>query len=88
MSKFAFKALKELRIHYCQTSPASSGLREFVKANFAEMKKTNPALPIMVRECAGAAPKMTGRFDKGVEKTIGMTDMDEKSIISKLKEFS
>mmetsp|Transcript_7786 Transcript_7786/g.9435 ORF Transcript_7786/g.9435 Transcript_7786/m.9435 type:complete len:89 (+) Transcript_7786:42-308(+) len=87
MSRFAFKAIQELRIHFCQTSSKSAGLRQFVKSNFAEMKKANPALPIMVRECEGATPKITARYDMGIEKSIPVADMDEKAIDSKLKEF-
>ncbi len=36
--------------------------REFVVANYAEMKKANPHFPILVRECAGTEAKLTARY--------------------------
>jgi hypothetical protein len=36
--------------------------REFVLANYAELKKANPALPILVREAAGTEAKLIARY--------------------------
>mmetsp|Transcript_5183 Transcript_5183/g.10106 ORF Transcript_5183/g.10106 Transcript_5183/m.10106 type:complete len:90 (-) Transcript_5183:212-481(-) len=87
MSRFAFKAVQELRINFCRASQNSAGIRDFVKANFAEMKKVNPTLPIMVREFDGVEPKITARFDMGVEQSLSVADMDEKTIDTKLKDL-
>ncbi|KAI8144457.1 thioredoxin-like protein [Fennellomyces sp. T-0311] len=62
------KGLKELRVHFCQTSPASSGLREFIGQNYAAIKKANPELPILIREASGVEARVFARFDKGVER--------------------
>jgi hypothetical protein len=43
-------------------SDANAVCREFVVSNYAEMKKTNPHFPILVRECAGAEAKLTARY--------------------------
>jgi hypothetical protein len=39
--------------------------REFLAANYVEMKKGNPELPILVRECAGAEAKLIARYGEG-----------------------
>lgn len=56
------KGVQELRFAFCQTSPASAGLREFVTKNYNTLKSGNPRLPILVREASGAQPKITARF--------------------------
>lgn len=53
--------LKELRIHFCQKSDASSGVREFIKNNYVTIKKNNPKFPILIRECSGITPKIWAR---------------------------
>lgn len=40
--------------------------REFVLANYAELKKANPALPILIRESAGAEAKLVARYGAGM----------------------
>ncbi|KAI9249183.1 thioredoxin-like protein [Phascolomyces articulosus] len=62
------KGLKELRVHFCQTSPASSGLREYIAQNYTAIKKANPELPILIREASGVEARVFARFDKGVER--------------------
>ncbi|KAI8887978.1 NADH dehydrogenase, alpha subcomplex, subunit 2 [Backusella circina FSU 941] len=64
------KGLKELRLQFCQTSPASSGLRDFVAKNYTGIKQANPELPILVREASGTEARAFARFDKGVEHKV------------------
>ncbi|KAG1175218.1 hypothetical protein G6F70_004298 [Rhizopus microsporus] len=64
------KGLKELRLHFCQTSPASSGLRDFVAKNYLTIKQANPELPILIREASGVEARAFARFDKGVERKV------------------
>jgi NADH dehydrogenase (ubiquinone) 1 alpha subcomplex subunit 2 len=54
-------ALRELRIHLCQKSSASSGAREFIEQSYVGIKKANPKFPILVRECSGIAPRVWAR---------------------------
>ncbi|KAF9571820.1 ndufa2, NADH:ubiquinone oxidoreductase 10.5kD subunit [Mortierella alpina] len=63
MSAFT-KSLKELRVHFCQTSPASNGIRQFVASNYTAVKAANPNLPILIREAKGAEAKIFARFGK------------------------
>ena len=36
--------------------------REFIFSNYAELKKANPLLPILVRECSGVEAKLVARY--------------------------
>ncbi|CAG9863279.1 unnamed protein product [Phyllotreta striolata] len=80
-------ALKELRIHLCQTGQGSQGVREFIEKCYVELKSSNPKFPILIRECSGVEPRVWARYEKGKEKCSTLKDMssDEvKSVISKL----
>ncbi|KAF9349086.1 MAG: thioredoxin-like protein [Benniella sp.] len=83
MSAFA-KSLKELRVHFCQTSPASNGLRQFVASNYAAVKAANPNLPILVREAKGAEARIFARFEHGQEKKIVLDGLSAKEVEQQL----
>ena len=53
MARNLTKHLKELRIHLCQTSSASAGVRDYITTNYVAIKKVNPDFPILIRECSG-----------------------------------
>uniref|UniRef100_F6HJ94 Ribosomal protein/NADH dehydrogenase domain-containing protein n=1 Tax=Vitis vinifera TaxID=29760 RepID=F6HJ94_VITVI len=55
--------LKELRILFCQTSPASSSARAFVERNYKDLKTLNPKFPILIRECNGTRPQLWARYE-------------------------
>ena len=42
------KQVKELRLHMCNVSAASQGLRDFVENHYITLKKNNSSLPILV----------------------------------------
>ncbi|KAG2501613.1 hypothetical protein HYH03_000118 [Edaphochlamys debaryana] len=81
------KSMQELRIHLCQTSPASAGVRDFVMANYAEIKKVDPRFPVSLRECAGAEAKLTARYDFGVEKTVSVQGASSAAVLTQLQEL-
>ncbi|KAJ2323284.1 hypothetical protein IWW51_003832, partial [Coemansia sp. RSA 2702] len=63
MSARAFsKSLKELRVHFSQTSPTSTGLRDFIVKAYPGLKKSNPGLPILIREASGVESRIIARF--------------------------
>ncbi|KAF9418844.1 hypothetical protein BGZ94_009580 [Podila epigama] len=78
------KALKELRVHFCQTSPASNGIRQFITNNYTAVKAANPNLPILIREAKGAEAKIFARFEHGQEKKIILDGLSAKEIEHKL----
>ncbi|XP_030813540.1 NADH dehydrogenase [ubiquinone] 1 alpha subcomplex subunit 2 isoform X1 [Camarhynchus parvulus] len=55
-------ALRELRIHLCQHSHSSQGVREFIEQHYVTLKKANPDFPILIRECSGIQPKLWARY--------------------------
>uniref|UniRef100_A0A8W4FCV9 NADH dehydrogenase [ubiquinone] 1 alpha subcomplex subunit 2 n=1 Tax=Sus scrofa TaxID=9823 RepID=A0A8W4FCV9_PIG len=58
--------LREIRIHLCQRSPGSQGVRDFIEKRYVELKKANPDLPILIRECSDVQPKLWARYDKEI----------------------
>ncbi|KAK3245407.1 hypothetical protein CYMTET_45022 [Cymbomonas tetramitiformis] len=78
------KTVAELRFHFCQSSAASVGIRNFIVKAYKEMKGANPNLPILVRECTGVEPKIWARYDFGREESVSVSGMDEASVKSTL----
>ncbi|KAH0506130.1 NADH dehydrogenase [ubiquinone] 1 alpha subcomplex subunit 2 [Microtus ochrogaster] len=54
--------LREIRIHLCQRSPGSQGVRDFIQQRYVELKKAHPSLPILIRECSEVQPKLWARY--------------------------
>ncbi|KAH7546802.1 hypothetical protein FEM48_Zijuj01G0239800 [Ziziphus jujuba var. spinosa] len=79
--------LKELRILFCQTSPASSSARAFVEKNYKELKTLNPKLPILIRECSGIEPQIWARYDMGVERGVRLEGLSEAQISKALEDL-
>ncbi|CAK1541337.1 unnamed protein product [Leptosia nina] len=80
-------ALRELRIHLCQTSQQSAGVREFINKNYVNIKKENPNFPILIRECNGIQPRIWARYDKGVERSAPLTNLSASDVLAALKQF-
>ncbi|CAH0600176.1 unnamed protein product [Chrysodeixis includens] len=55
-------ALREIRIHLCQTSKQSQGVRDFIQKQYVNIKKENPNFPILIRECSGIQPRLWARY--------------------------
>ncbi|KAJ0049191.1 NADH dehydrogenase [ubiquinone] 1 alpha subcomplex subunit 2-like [Pistacia vera] len=81
------RAMKELRILLCQTSPSSSATRSFVEKNYKDLKTLNPKLPILIRECSGIEPQLWARYDFGVEKGIRLEGLSEAQISKVLEDL-
>ena len=62
----------------------SHACREFLLANYAEIKKVNPGFPVLIRECAGAEAKLVARYAKGVEKSVSIQGDSAAAIEKKL----
>merc|ERR1712038_1113816 len=80
--------LKEIRLHLCQKSAASTGAREFVEKFYVPLKTANPGHPILIRECSGIQPRVWARFSYGREESVDLSNRkseDVLDIISKLQ---
>ncbi|KAG7571159.1 hypothetical protein FFLO_00832 [Filobasidium floriforme] len=78
------KSLKELRVHMCQTSPSSQGLRQFVLSNYPALKSSNPDLKVLIREARGVEPRVFARFEHGRETQTSFADMSESEVSERL----
>ncbi|XP_022168460.1 NADH dehydrogenase [ubiquinone] 1 alpha subcomplex subunit 2 [Myzus persicae] len=77
--------LKELRLHLCQSSPSSKGVRQFVEKYYTPLKKANPKFPILVRECSGIEPKVFARFEFGQERSEHLSDQSAENVLKKIE---
>ena len=77
-------ALKELRLHLCQKSAASAGVREFVEKHYIPIKTANPKVPILIRECSGITPKLWARYGYGREESIDLTNKKAEQVLDEI----
>ncbi|XP_008187106.1 NADH dehydrogenase [ubiquinone] 1 alpha subcomplex subunit 2 [Acyrthosiphon pisum] len=77
--------LKELRLHLCQSSSSSKGVRQFIEKYYIPMKKANPKFPILVRECSGVEPKVFARFEFGQERSEQLSDQSADNVLKKIE---
>ncbi|XP_038057122.1 NADH dehydrogenase [ubiquinone] 1 alpha subcomplex subunit 2-like [Patiria miniata] len=76
--------LKELRIHLCQRSPSSQGVREWVETHYVDMKKANPKFPFLIRECSGIQPKVYARYEYGREVSTPVANFSSGQVMDTL----
>ncbi|OWF38471.1 NADH dehydrogenase [ubiquinone] 1 alpha subcomplex subunit 2-like [Mizuhopecten yessoensis] len=86
---FAFgRQLKELRIHLCQTSRTSQGVRDFISNGYVPLKIANPKFPILIRECSGVQPRLYARYEQGVEVSKALSDLNSTQVMEAIKTLS
>eukprot|EP00116_Pleurobrachia_bachei_P018665 sb/3478927/ len=78
-------AVREVRLILCQRSATSSGVREFVASHYVPLKKENPSLPILVRECSDVKPVLYTRFSHGREKSQDLSNFTSSEILDALR---
>lgn len=81
------KHVREIRIHLCQKSQSSQGVRDFLEKYYIGIKKENPKVPILVRECSGIQPKMYARYDHGKENSVQLNNMSEDSVLQAMEKL-
>ncbi|XP_061596456.1 NADH dehydrogenase [ubiquinone] 1 alpha subcomplex subunit 2 [Cololabis saira] len=79
------KNLREIRLHLCQTSAASSGARDFVEQNYVTLKKANPGFPILIRECSGVQARVWARYEFGKERSVSVENMSADQVAATLQ---
>ncbi|XP_003383618.1 PREDICTED: NADH dehydrogenase [ubiquinone] 1 alpha subcomplex subunit 2-like [Amphimedon queenslandica] len=79
------KNLREVRIHLCQTSESSRGVRDFIETHYVSLKKDNPNFPFLIRECSGVEPKIYGRYNYGQENCISLTNKSSEEVLKSLE---
>ncbi|KAI6213534.1 Complex I-B8 [Aphelenchoides besseyi] len=78
--KLGANALRELRIHLCQKSASSNGVRAFIEHDYVPLKKNNRDFPILIRECSGINPKIWARYEFGVEKSMPLENTTREQV--------
>lgn len=81
------KYVREIRIHLCQKSQSSQGTRDFLEKYYIGLKKDNPKLPILVRECSGIQPKMYARYDQGKESSVQLNNKDSDGVLQAMEKL-
>ncbi|XP_055980656.1 NADH dehydrogenase [ubiquinone] 1 alpha subcomplex subunit 2 [Sorex fumeus] len=79
-------ALREIRIHLCQRSPSSQGVRDFIEKRYVELKKGNSDLPILIRECSDVQPKLWARYAFGQEKQVSLNNFSADQVNKALQD--
>merc|ERR1712038_421345 len=79
--------LKEIRLHLCQKSAASSGAREFVEKHYVPLKTANPQFPILIRECSGIQPRVWARFGYGREESADLSNKNSQEVLNIISKF-
>ncbi|KAL8194132.1 UNVERIFIED_CONTAM: ndufa2, NADH:ubiquinone oxidoreductase 10.5kD subunit [Gekko kuhli] len=77
--------LKEIRIHLCQRSPGSQGVRDFIEKQYVPLKKANPDFPILIRECSDVQPKLWARYEFGREKSVPLNNLNMDQVAKALE---
>ncbi|KAK6759507.1 hypothetical protein RB195_021223 [Necator americanus] len=86
--RLAGSHLRELRIHLCQKSAASAGVRAFIESDYVGLKQANPNFPILIRECSGIVPRVFARYEHGVERCVVLEDLPKEKVASAIRELS
>ncbi|CEH14899.1 NADH:ubiquinone oxidoreductase NDUFA2/B8 subunit [Ceraceosorus bombacis] len=73
-------AVKEIRLHLCQTGPASAGVREFLSSAYPAVKQANPDLPFLIREASGTPARIFARFERGQERHIELDGLSKADV--------
>jgi len=77
--------MQELRVHFCDTSPASAGVRSFLSKNYPQIVKLNPRLPMDARYAEGVKASAYVRYDWGVEETVELDGLSEDAVEAKFR---
>ncbi|XP_058297804.1 NADH dehydrogenase [ubiquinone] 1 alpha subcomplex subunit 2-like [Hylobates moloch] len=77
--------LREIRIRLRQRSPGSQGVRDFIEKRYVELKKANPDLSILIRECADVQPKLWARYAFGQEKNVPLNNFSADQVTRALE---
>jgi len=80
--------VKEIRLHLCQTSAASQGVREYIETCYVDLKKQNPKFPILIRECSGVTPKVYARYGFGKEASMSLDGLSKSQVETAVKQLT
>uniref|UniRef100_A0A493TL09 NADH dehydrogenase [ubiquinone] 1 alpha subcomplex subunit 2 n=2 Tax=Anas TaxID=8835 RepID=A0A493TL09_ANAPP len=79
------RGVRELRLHLCQSSAGSRGVREFIEQHYVALKQANPGFPILIRECSGVRPRLWARYEFGKEKSVSLDNLSVDEVAKALE---
>ncbi|EJT53119.1 NADH dehydrogenase 10.5K chain [Trichosporon asahii var. asahii CBS 8904] len=82
------KAVKEIRLHLCQSGASSAGVRQFIKSSYPALKEANPDVKVLIREAQGVNPRAFVRLERGVEHQASLDGLAEKDVASALSKLA
>uniref|UniRef100_A0A8C6AJN7 NADH dehydrogenase [ubiquinone] 1 alpha subcomplex subunit 2 n=1 Tax=Monodon monoceros TaxID=40151 RepID=A0A8C6AJN7_MONMO len=59
--------------------------RDFIEKRYVELKKANPDLPILIRECSDVQPKLWARYAFGQEKNVSLNNFSADQVTRALE---
>ncbi|KAA0184840.1 hypothetical protein HAZT_HAZT010839 [Hyalella azteca] len=62
--------------------------RDFIESSYVELKKANPTLPILVRECSGVVPKAWARYGRGEEVSVPLDGLSAEQVGASLAKLN
>ena len=80
--------VKELRLHLCQTSTTTDGVRQFIEKFYVNLKIHNPTTPILIRECSNINPIVWTRYEYEIEKQIPFTNMNAEHVLHPIENLT
>ncbi|PVG03962.1 putative nadh-ubiquinone oxidoreductase 10.5 kDa subunit [Serendipita vermifera] len=80
-------ALREIRLLCCQTGNASAGTRHFILSAYPLIKKSNPDLPVLIREAQGTPARAFARFERGVERHVELDGLSAEQVEQKVTQL-
>uniref|UniRef100_A0A8C9PXU6 NADH dehydrogenase [ubiquinone] 1 alpha subcomplex subunit 2 n=1 Tax=Spermophilus dauricus TaxID=99837 RepID=A0A8C9PXU6_SPEDA len=81
------KTRNSLKVKYCPRNPKKSTRprRDFIEKRYVELKKANPDLPILIRECSDVQPKLWARYAFGQEKNVSLNNFNADQVTRTLE---
>ncbi|KAF8527617.1 NDUFA2, NADH ubiquinone oxidoreductase 10.5kD subunit [Hysterangium stoloniferum] len=87
LAKALSPSIREIRIFLSQTGQASTGTRQFIKSSYPVLKKSNPDLPVLIREVQGTPARAFARFERGVEKHVELDNLSSTDVEKKVSDL-
>uniref|UniRef100_A0A8C1FQX8 NADH dehydrogenase [ubiquinone] 1 alpha subcomplex subunit 2 n=1 Tax=Cyprinus carpio carpio TaxID=630221 RepID=A0A8C1FQX8_CYPCA len=58
---------------------------DFIEQHYVTLKKANPELPILIRECSGVQPVLWARYGFGKEHNVSLDNMNADQVAKALE---
>ncbi len=84
MSLRGVRQLKELIIRYSDRDGSSRGVRAWMQKNLVQFAEANPSMSITTDKRRNKHPCITGLYENGNVKTIGIKNLEEEEVLEQI----